>query len=240
MSLCHISSRWTAECVPLLWSYSAQLPCILLHSCNNTVISCQPHLHRNNMQNVFILSVAIWQYVFCPIPLRWISSCVVQYVLAQQIYSFWCHANAANGELSHLYSSDCLSLVSRRPLLAAIWTPIWLKNRERKLFSLALEPKWRIGNVTDECAVRVCVCLRLLSAVPLRDKALEVLRGDDIISLGWCLPCLSQDRDAPRLRWRRHRLHRLTSRLVTNFYQEIYISRRKVRKRCGPHATAGV
>lgn len=42
------------------------------------------------------------------------------------------------------------------------------------------------------------VCLRLLSAVPQRDKALGVHR-DDIISLGWCLPCLSQDRGAPLL-----------------------------------------
>lgn len=39
------------------------------------------------------------------------------------------------------------------------------------------------------------VCLRLHSAVPLREtKHWEVLRRDDIISLGWCLPCLSVDR----------------------------------------------
>ena len=60
-----------------------------------------------------------------------------------------------------------------------------------------------------ECHRQVCVCVRVCacvcvcacgSAVPLRDKALGVLRRDDIISLGWCLPCLSQDRDALVLR----------------------------------------
>lgn len=130
-----------AEPVPLLWSYAAQPPCIRLYICNNTVISCQPHLHRNNMLNVFILSAAIWPYVFCRIPLRWMSCCKVQYVLAQQIYSFWSRTNAPKVNFSHLYSPDCLGLLSRRPLLSTIWTPVWLKNHKRKLLSLALEPE---------------------------------------------------------------------------------------------------
>lgn len=167
------------------------------------------------------------------------SCCVVQCVLAQQIYSFWSCTNTAKVNSSHLYSSDCLGLLSRRPLLSTIWTPVWLKNRERKLLSLALEPEWQIGNVTDKCGIRVhvcvfvcmcvclCVCLRLLSAVPLRDKALEVLGGDDIISLGWCLPRLSQDWDAPRLGCiptvcRQHWMYHLTPS-----HQQ---------KACGPHS----
>lgn len=45
---------------------------------------------------------------------------------------------------------------------------------------------------------RVCMCasLRRHSAVPLRDKALGVYHRHDIISLGWCLPLVSKDKDA--------------------------------------------
>lgn len=77
-----------------------------------------------------------------------------------------------------------------------------------------------------ECHRQVCVCLglcvfmclRLHSAESLRDKALEVLPRDDIISLGWCLPCLSQDRDALLLHniprdWTQHRFWHCTSSL---------------------------
>lgn len=87
----------------------------------------------------------------------------------------------------------------------------------------------------------VCVCLRLLSAVPLRDKALEVLRGDDITSLGWCLPCLSQDWDAPRLRcipipalhWRQHCFYHLTSCVVTSLSRKCIFHWKSVEKRLG-------
>lgn len=83
------------------------------------------------------------------------------------------------------------------------------------------------------------MCLRLHSAVPLRDKALEVLRRDDIISLGWCLPFLSQDRDALLLRYtprdrRRHHFNGIplchTSQLIC-FYKVVHLSNCKKKEK---------
>lgn len=137
--------------------------------------------------------------------LQWVWASV-EHVLEQQIYLFWSCINVSKANSSTFtieiesVCSPFLSFCQKKPLAAVIWTHIWPNSQERKQLSPALvvsQPEWQMQNATDRCVcVCVFVCLRLHSAVPPRDKALEVLRRDDIISLGWCLPRLSQDQDA--------------------------------------------
>lgn len=64
--------------------------------------------------------------------------------------------------------------------------------------STGSEPEWQMKSVTDRCArVSLWVCGRCCTLqCRLRNKAPGALHRDDIISLGWCLPRLSQDRQA--------------------------------------------